>query len=184
MGRMLLVIQQIVLERLNFLTDFKYRDEIKAVINQSGTVEELQKSDVLVKNLIETWGDIVIGGDLLTVERIDQNKSLRSSNQSEFERLGFLGPSRIAIFHFRQNIVLKIFATFLPNLNDANCPGSLNCFRALTEKAKDIGNKENKIKDSLGKGSTNIESLPQILLWFQNGKKWKMENHAAFLVVI
>ena len=37
----------------------------------------------------------------------------------------------------------------MPNLNDSSNPGSLNSFRALTEKAKDISNKENKIKDSL-----------------------------------
>ena len=149
MGRMLLICQQIVLERLNALTDFKYRSDIEAVMHQAGSVEELRESETVVKNLSEKWGEVIIGGDLLTVERIDQNKSLRSSNLSEFEKLGFIGPSRIAVFHFRQNIVLKLFATFLPNLNDSSNPGSLNAFRALTEKAKDISNKENKIKDSL-----------------------------------
>ena len=36
----------------------------------------------------------------------------------------------------------------LPSLEDSDNPGSLNCFRALTEKAKDLSNKDNKIKDS------------------------------------
>ena len=148
MGQFLLIVQKIVLERLNLLTEFKHKDEIEAVINKAGTPEELHKNDKLVSELLETWGTIIIGGDLLTVERIDQNISLRSSNQSEFEKCGFIGPPRIAIFHFRQNIVLKLFAAILPNLNESSNPGTLNCFRALTEKAKDISNKESKIKDS------------------------------------
>ena len=104
-------------------------------------MEELKRAEDIVKGLVSEWGDIIIGGDLLTVERLDQNKSLTSSNLSEFEKMGFLGPSRVAIFHFRQNIVLKVFAKLLPNLNDSNNPGTLNCFRALTAKAKDISNK-------------------------------------------
>ena len=140
--------QNIILERLNFLTDFKHRDKIEIVINQSGSVEELQEAGKFVKNLINLWGVTILGGDLLTVERIDQNKSLRSNNITEYERLEFLGPSRIAVFHFRQNIILKLFASILPNLSDSSNPGSLNTFRALTDKAKDISNKENKIKDS------------------------------------
>ena len=148
MGRMLLLCQNIILERLNFLTDFKHRDQIEIVINQSGSVEELKEAGKFVKNLINLWGETILGGDLLTVERIDQNKSLRSNNLTEYERLEFLGPSRIAVFHFRQNIILKLFASILPNLSDSSNPGSLNTFRALTDKAKDIGNKENKIKDS------------------------------------
>ena len=42
---------------------------------------------------------------------------------------------------FRQNLVLKVFAKLLPNLNDSKNPGSLNCFRALTSKAREISNK-------------------------------------------
>ena len=53
------------------------------------------------------------------------------------------------MFHYRQNLVLKLFAYLLPNLNDSSIPGSLNSFRALTENAKHISNLENKIKDSL-----------------------------------
>ena len=56
MGRMLLICQQIVLERLNALTDFKYRSEKEAVIHQAGSVEELRESEQVVKNLIEDWG--------------------------------------------------------------------------------------------------------------------------------
>ena len=148
MGQFLLTVQKIVLERLDVLADFKYKDDIERVITKSGTEEELNSADIKVKQLLETWGCPIVGGDLLTVERIDQNISLRSSNQSEFEKCGFIGPPRIAIFHFRQNLILKLFAAILPNLNESSCPGTLNCFRALTEKAKDISNRENKIKDS------------------------------------
>ena len=117
-------------------------------MNQTGSVEELQEAERFVNILMESWGEVIIGGDLLTVERIDQNKSLRSSNLSELQKLSFIGPSRIAVFHFRQNIVLKILASVMPNLSDSGNPGSLNAFRALTEKAKDLSNKESKIKDS------------------------------------
>ena len=141
MARMLAICQKIVLNRLNSLTEFKYKIEIERTINQTGSMEELKRAEDIVKGLVSEWGDIIIGGDLLTVERLDQNKSLTSSNLSEFEKMGFLGPSRVAIFHFRQNIVLKVFAKLLPNLNDSNNPGTLNCFRALTAKAKDISNK-------------------------------------------
>ena len=141
MARMLSVCQKIVLNRLNHLTEFKYKDEIEMTINQTGTLEELKHAEEVVKDLVTDWGDIIIGGDLLTVERVDQNKSLTSCNLTEFEKMGFLGPSRIAIFHFRQNIVLKVVAKLLPNLNDSNNPGSLNCFRALTAKSKEISNK-------------------------------------------
>ena len=55
--------------------------------------------------------------------------------------MGFIGPNRIAIFHFRLNLVLKVMAKLLPNLNDSNNPGALNCFRALTAKAKELSNK-------------------------------------------
>ena len=53
------------------------------------------------------------------------------------------------MFHFRQNILLKVYNKILPNLSDSNNPGSLNAFRALTDKAKDLSNQENKIKDSI-----------------------------------
>ena len=147
MGRMLLLCQKFVLERLNFLTNFKHTDVIETVLNQNASAEELHEAGKIVKVLMKDWGEIIIGGDLLTVERVDQNKSLRACNMTDFEQLGFLGPSRIAVFHFRQNILLKIFASILPNLNDSSNPGTLNSFRALTDKAKDISNKENKIKD-------------------------------------
>ena len=115
--------------------------DINMVLTQSGSLDDLRKAEGIVKDLVTEWGDIIIGGDLLTVERIDQNKSLTSSNLTEFDKMEYLGPSRIAIFHFRQNIVLKVFAKLLPNLNDSENPGSLNCFRALTAKAKEISNK-------------------------------------------
>ena len=138
---MLSICQKIVLTRLNSLTEFKFKAEIEMTINQTGSLEELRNAEKVVKDLVNDWGEIIIGGDLLTVERLDQNKSLTRCNLSEYERMGFLGPSRIAIFHFRQNIVLKVFAKLLPNLNDSNNPGTLNCFRALTAKAKEISNK-------------------------------------------
>ena len=34
-------------------------------------------------------------------------------------------------------------------MEDSDNPGSLNCFRVLTTKAKDLSNQENKIKDNL-----------------------------------
>ena len=100
MGRMLLICQQIVLERLNALTDFKYRSEKK----QSSIKPDQWKNYASLNRSWKTWlkigGEVIIGGDLLTVERIDQNKSLRSNTLSEFENLGFLGPYRIAVFPF------------------------------------------------------------------------------------
>lgn len=117
------------------------------VIKQSGTPTQLHDAEAVVMELMRSWGEVIIGGDLLTVERIDQNKSLRSSNLTEFGKCAFIGPSRIAIFHFRQNILLKVIAAMLPNLNDSSNPGSLNAFRALTDKAKDISNLERKIKE-------------------------------------
>ena len=66
---------------------------------------------------------------------------------SEFGKCSFIGPTRIAVFHFKQNIVLKLYAAMMPNLHDSNNPGSLNSFRALTDKAKFISNQEGKIKD-------------------------------------
>ena len=149
MGRMMVHCQRIILERLNFITKFEHRVQIESVINQTGSEDEIHAAESLVNDLMANWGEVIIGGDLLTVERIDQNKSLRSCNLSEFGKCSYIGPTRIAIFHFRQNIVLKIFASILPNLNDSSNPGSLNAFRALTDKAKDISNKENKIKDAL-----------------------------------
>ena len=147
MGRMLSICQTIVLSRLNTLTNFVHDDAIQTTINQSGSAEEINEAESIVSNLMVEWGTVILGGDLLTVERIEQNKGLRVSNLSYFERLGFLGSSRVAIFHFRQNILLKLFSNLLPNLEDSNNPGSLNCFRALTVKAKDLSNRENKIKD-------------------------------------
>ena len=82
MGSMLLIIQRIVLERLNSLTDFKFKSKIEAVINQTGSAEELCESEAFVKHLIGDWGEVIIGGDLLTVERIIQNLSLRNSNSN------------------------------------------------------------------------------------------------------
>ena len=114
------------------------------VINQSGSLEDLKNAEAKVKAMMQEWGDVVIGGDLLTAERVDQNKSLTSSNLTELDKMGFIGPSRVAVFHFRQNIVLKMFSNLLPNLNDSENPGSLNCFRALTSRAKDISNKVGK----------------------------------------
>jgi hypothetical protein len=55
MGRMLLLCQNIILERLNFLTDFKHRDQIEIVINQSGSVEELKEAGKFVKNLFNQF---------------------------------------------------------------------------------------------------------------------------------
>ena len=147
MGRFLEIVQKIVLERLNFLTEYKHQTQVQIVINQSGTPEDIQKAEEFLLGLLKEWGEVIIGGDLLTVERIDQNKSLRSSNMSEFGKGSFVGPSRIAIFHFKQNILLKLYAALMPNLHDSNNPGSLNSFRALSDKAKFISNQEGKIKD-------------------------------------
>ena len=141
MLRMLSICQKLVLNRLNSLTEFKHKAVIEMVINQSGSLEDLKEAEAIVKDLIEDWGEILIGGDLLTAERIDQNKSLTSSNLTELEKMGFLGSSRVAVFHFRQNIVLKVFSKLLPNLNDSENPGTLNCFRALTARAREISNK-------------------------------------------
>ena len=148
MARMLSMCQKLILSRLNTLTEFRYDDQIQMTLNQCGSVEEIKNAEEIVHKLQSDWGQIIIGGDLLTVERIDQNKSLRMSNLSKFERLDFLGPSRIAVFHFRQNIILKLYANLLPNLEDSDCPGTLNCFRALTEKAKHLSNMDSKIKDN------------------------------------
>ena len=154
----------IVLSRLNTLTDFKHDDSIQTTINQTGSTEEIFKAEEIVQNLLQKWGEVILGGDLLTVERIDQNKSLRSSNLTQFERLDFLGPSRIAVFHFRQNILLKLFSNLLPSLEDSDNPGSLNCFRALTEKAKDLSNKENKIKDNFELHSQFLLAVSEVFL--------------------
>lgn len=148
MGRFVEILQKIVLERLNFLTKFQYQKEISIVINQSGSIEEIECAEKLLLDLMNKWGDVIVGGDLLTVERFDQNMNLRSSNLTEFSKGSFLGPSRIAVFHFRQNILLKLFAIMLPNLHDSGNPGSLNAFRALTDKAKDLSNQESKIKEN------------------------------------
>ena len=147
MARMLSMCQKLILSRLNTLTDFKYDDLIQITTNQTGSTEEIQNAEVIVHKLLSDWGEVLLGGDLLTVERIDQNKSLRMSNLSKFERLEFLGKPRIAVFHFRQNLLLKLYANLLPSMEDSNNPGSLNCFCALTEKAKDLSNRESKIKD-------------------------------------
>ena len=80
MDRMLSICQKIVLNRVNNLTDFKHKDEIEMIINQTGSMEELNDAEKHVKDIISEWGEIIIGGDLLTVERVDQNKSLTSSN--------------------------------------------------------------------------------------------------------
>ena len=101
MARMLSVCQKIVLNRLNSLTDFKHKDKIYTVINQTGTVDEMREAEREVDKLLTDWGTVIIGGDLLTVERVDQNRSLTSSNLTQVEQMGFLGPSRIAVFHFR-----------------------------------------------------------------------------------
>ena len=101
MARMLLICQKIVLNRLNSLTDFKYKEKIEAVINQTGSLDELREAQHVVDDLLNKWGTIIVGGDLLTVERVDQNKSLTSSNLTQFDQMGFLGPTRVAIFHFR-----------------------------------------------------------------------------------
>ena len=101
MARMLSVCQKIVLNRLNSLTDFKHQDKIHMVINQTGSLDELREAQHVVDTLLSDWGDVIIGGDLLTVERVDQNKSLTSCNLTQFDQMGFLGPSRIAVFHFR-----------------------------------------------------------------------------------
>ena len=148
MGRFIDIMQKAVLERLNFVTGYSYQQHIDVVVNQSGSLEEIAASENVVMGLMKDWGEVIIGGDLLTVERYDQNISLRSSNLTEFSRGSFLGPSRIAVFHFRQNMLLKIIATMLPNMLDSSNPGSLNAFRALTDKAKDLSNKERKIKDN------------------------------------
>ena len=148
MGRFLELVQKIVLERLNFLTKFQYQQEVSLVTNQSGSLQEIQNAEKVLMALLKEWGEVIIGGDLLTVERIDQNKNLRSSNLTEFSRGSFIGPSRIAVFHFRQNIILKLYAVLMPNLHDSSNPGSLNAFRALTDKAKDLSNQERKIKEN------------------------------------
>jgi hypothetical protein len=149
MGQMLTMLQKLVLSRLNTLTHFKYDDAIRTTIEQSGSAEDIHDAEKIVLSLMEEWGQVLLGGDLLTVERIQQNKNLRLSNLSQFERLGFLGSPRIAVFHLKQNIVLKLVAKLLPNLEDSDNPGTLNAFRALTERAKDLSNKESKIKDEL-----------------------------------
>ena len=148
MGRFIEILQKIVLERLNFITGYDYKQQIEIVVNQSGTTEEIIAAEKVVMALMKNWGEVIIGGDLLTVERFDQNMSLRSSNLTAFSKGSSLGPSRIAVFHFRQNILLKIIAAMIPNLYDSSNPGSLNSFRALTDKAKDISNQERKIKDN------------------------------------
>ena len=148
MGRFIDIMQKAVLERLNFVTGYSYQQHIDVVVNQSGSLEEIAASENVVMGLMKDWGEVIIGGDLLTVERYDQNISLRSSNLTEFSRGSFLGPSRIAVFHFRQNMQLKIIAAMLPNMLDSSNPGSLNAFRALTDKAKDLSNQERKIKDN------------------------------------
>ena len=143
---MLSLCQKIVLNRLNSLTEFRHKTDIEMVLNQSGSLEDLKDAENKVKDLMDDWGQVVIGGDLLTAERVDQNKSLTSSNLTELEKMGFLGPSRVAVFHFRQNIVLKVFSKLLPNLNDSENPGTLNCFRALTARAKEISNKVGRMR--------------------------------------
>ena len=148
MGRFIEILQKIVLERLNFITRYEYQQEIEIVVNQSGSTEEIIAAENKVMSLMDNWGEVIIGGDLLTVERLDQNISLRSSNLTAFSKGSFLGPSRIAVFHFRQNILLKVIAALIPSLYDSSNPGSLNSFRALTDKAKDISNQERKIKDN------------------------------------
>ena len=148
MGRFLELVQKIVLERLNFLTKYQYQQEVSLVTNQSGSLQEIQDAEKVLMALLKEWGEVIIGGDLLTVERIDQNKNLRSSNLTEFSKGSFIGPSRIAVFHFRQNIILKLYAVLMPNLHDSSNPGSLNAFRALTDKAKDLSNQERKIKEN------------------------------------
>ena len=164
MARMLSMCQSMVLKRLNTLTGFEYDEEIQTTINQSSTVEEVNKAENVVKQKMEEWGDVILGGNLLTVERIEQNKSLRQSNLSYFEQLGFLGQSRVAVFHFRQNLVLKLFANLLPNLENSDNPGSLNIFRALTIKAKDLSNRENKIKDNFELHFQFILAVSEIFL--------------------
>ena len=149
MGQMLTMLQKLVLSRLNTLTHFKHDDAIRTTIEQLGSAEDIHDAEKIVLSLMEEWGQVLLGGDLLTVERIQQNKNLRLSNLSHFERLGFLGSPRIAVFHLKQNIILKLVAKLLPNLEDSDNPGTLNAFRALTERAKDLSNKESKIKDEL-----------------------------------
>ena len=168
MGRFIEILQKIVLERLNFITRYEYQQEIEIVVNQSGSIEEIIAAENKVMSLMDNWGEVIIGGDLLTVERLDQNISLRSSNLTAFSKGSFLGPSRIAVFHFRQNILLKVIAALIPSLYDSSNPGSLNSFRALTDKAKDISNQERKIKD-------NFELHYQLKRFrndFDNGVLW------------
>ena len=63
MARMLSVCQKIVLNRLNSLTDFKYKDQIHMVINQIGTLDEIREAQSEVDKLLTDWGAVIIGGD-------------------------------------------------------------------------------------------------------------------------
>ena len=101
MARMLSVCQKIVLNRLNSLTNFQYQEKILMVINQTASLDELREAELVVGDLLRDWGSPILGRDLLTVERVDQNRSLTSCNLTQFEQMGYLGPSRIAVFHFR-----------------------------------------------------------------------------------
>ena len=86
MGRFIEILQKIVLERLNFITGYDYKQQIEIVVNQSGTTEEIIAAEKVVMALMKNWGEVIIGGDLLTVERFDQNMSLRSSNLTAFSK--------------------------------------------------------------------------------------------------
>ena len=106
-------------------------------------------AEVRVKEVCLDYGEDLAHGDLLTVQKQDDAKSLMSGSTTAFGRMEFLGMMRLGLLHAKMKKVCVDMQGLMPNVANFEDQGCLAYLAQLAEKTNISNRKEDIKKDDL-----------------------------------
>lgn len=106
-----------------------------------------KEAEVRVKEVCLDYGEDLAHGDLLTVQKQDDAKSLMSGSTTAFGRMEFLGMMRLGLLHAKMKKVCVDMQALMPNVANFEDQGCLAYLAQLAEKTNISNRKEDIKKD-------------------------------------
>ena len=122
----------------------------KHIEKQDCSLEDLRRNEEILCGYVAEQGELILHGDLLSIEAASTALRLRKSALTVLERLQFIKHLRIGDFHLEMSKTMKDLPALMPEITNTDDMGTLAYF--LNYLGKTISNEPNQIKKAKNYG--------------------------------
>ena len=108
-------------------------------------MERVREAEQSVMNIVKRYGKLIIIGDQLTVQSIENAMESRKNDSTDFEKFQYISAVRLGDFHLEMNVIIQNIQRLMPSESSVN-RGSLGYFAHYIVISHLVSNKAHKIK--------------------------------------